>query len=221
MKKTLILCWIMAFGVSSLMAAPVQKKAQAVQKGAAEKMDKNELEIVEELSLARTQPKKYVEFLEAHLKLFTDDGDYLEGKVHIRTKEGKAAVTEAIEFLKKVKPLPAMKPSEELAMAADDHVKDTGPKGITGHDGTDKSKPTERIARHGKVKRTSGENIAYGPDKPRAIVMQLIIDDGVKDRGHRKNIFSADFLLAGVATGAHSKYGTMCVMDFADAVQQK
>lgn len=46
-------------------------------------------------------------------------------------------------------------------------------------------------------------------------MISLIVDAGVRDRGHRKNIFMRDFGVVGVACGSHSRYGTMCVMDFA------
>ncbi len=60
-----------------------------------------------------------------------------------------------------------------------------------------------------------GENISYGPDDGREVVLQLIIDDGVPDRGHRANIFSPGFRLAGVVCGPHPKFRTICVIDFA------
>ena len=41
-------------------------------------------------------------------------------------------------------------------------MKDTGPKSITGHNGTDGSTPSIRIARYGSVVAGSGENISYG-----------------------------------------------------------
>jgi uncharacterized protein YkwD len=65
-----------------------------------------------------------------------------------------------------------------------------------------------------------GENISYGPDDGLEVVLQLIIDDGVPDRGHRANIFSPDFRLAGVACGPHPTFRTVCVIDFAGGTRE-
>jgi uncharacterized protein YkwD len=59
-----------------------------------------------------------------------------------------------------------------------------------------------------------GENIAYGPTSARGMVLQLIIDDGMPDRGHRKNFFTPGFTQAGVACADHPDYQTICVIDF-------
>jgi hypothetical protein len=59
------------------------------------------------------------------------------------------------------------------------------------------------------------ENIAYGPPSARDVVRELIIDQGVASRGHRRNIFNATVDTAGVKCGAHKVYGAMCVIDFA------
>lgn len=53
------------------------------------------------------------------------------------------------------------------------------------------------------------------------IVIQLLIDDGVLSRGHRKNILSNEFNFVGVSFGQHSKHKCICVMDFASEIHQK
>ena len=52
------------------------------------------------------------------------------GKTTLRTKEGPAAVNEAIEYLNRLAPVQPMKWNEELGKAARDHVIDTGAKGL-------------------------------------------------------------------------------------------
>lgn len=210
---------ISILGLLSIIS--VMGLVQAAPKKSEAAMSKKELEVITEMNLARTKPAEYAKFVEAHLRSFDGDKIYREGGANIMTQEGTAAVKEAIEFLKKAKPLPALTSSEGLALASRDHVNDTGPQGLTGHNGTDGSKPHERIQRHGKVTSTSGENISYGPDEARSIVMQLIIDDGVPNRGHRTNIFSPKFMTAGVAMGKHKQYKTMCVINYADAFAKK
>ena len=63
--------------------------------------------------------------------------------------------------------------------------------------------------------------INYGDETPRMTVIQLVIDDGVPGRGHRKNLFNPDFKVAGAAIGPHKTYGTMAVVDMADAFTAK
>ena len=138
------------------------------------------------------------------------------GQIDLRTNEGAAVVKECIEFLKVQ--APSTHPlawSNELAHACLDHVKDTGPKGITGHTGADGSSMSDRIGRYCQAVGSSGENISYGCNTPREIVLQLIVDDGVESRGHRHNMFNPSWRSHGCNTGPHSVYGTMTCQDFA------
>lgn len=38
-----------------------------------------------------------------------------------------------------------------------------------------------------------GENIAYGKETGKEAIIDLIVDDGVSKRGHRKNVFKNNF----------------------------
>ncbi|MDR2495391.1 MAG: CAP domain-containing protein, partial [Spirochaetaceae bacterium] len=96
-----------------------------------------------------------------------------------------------------------------------------GPRGTTGHAGSNGSSPRDRLNRYGAWGVNVGENISYGGATGQDIVVQLLIDDGVPSRGHRKNNMESAFAFAGVGVGAHKVYGTMAVLDFAAAYTEK
>jgi uncharacterized protein YkwD len=174
------------------------------------------MKVLAEINLARTDPRAYAGFLREFRRQFRGKYYVLPGSaVRIQTGEGVAAVDEAIRFLSRSKPLPPLTWSEGLAEAAAELAEEQGGSGATGHTDRQSHGVRERIERHGKWERRIGENIGYGPTGPRNMVMQLIIDDRVPDRGHRINTFSRDFTTAGVACGPHPRFGSMCVVDFA------
>ncbi|MBN2874962.1 MAG: CAP domain-containing protein [Spirochaetales bacterium] len=180
-----------------------------------------DLEVVSELNLARTQPEAYIDILMDYKSYIR--GAYLEkpGEIRIVLNEGVRAVDEAITFLKKQAPLPPLTLSRGLSLAARDHALDQGKTGQTGHTGSDSSSMGGRIMRYGSWISTAGENIAYGGKSARDFVIQLIVDDGVASRGHRKNIFNPKFLVVGVSCGTHPRYRTVCVQDFAAGYEEK
>lgn len=177
--------FIAAFAFALLLAASSPASELATQ-------------VLAEVNLARTQPRQYARIVEARLGT-----------------GGSSAVREAVRFLEKAAPLRALACSEGLNASAWSHVADAGPRGAMGHSGSGGSSPFTRMARHGRWIGRAGENIYYGPQDARGIVIALIVDEGVRGRGHRKNLFSGAFAVAGVAHGGHARYGAMCVMDFA------
>jgi uncharacterized protein YkwD len=117
--------------------------------------------------------------------------------------------------------MPPLLPAKGLFFAAKDHANDTGPKGIAGHTGSDGSSAGQRINRYGEWNRGAGENISYGYNVGRDIVVQLLIDDGVPNRGHRNNILNKSFEYVGVAIGSHSIFTYLCVIDYANEYTDK
>lgn len=59
-----------------------------------------------------------------------------------------------------------------------------------------------------------GENIMYGGDTPLEAILSLAIDDGVKSRGHRENMFNPDFYYTGCGTDMHAAFRITTVTTF-------
>ncbi len=167
-------------------------------------------------NLVRQNPSILLPLLEEDLKNFVDSTIWSPGQPGLATEEGPSAWREAIRFIKQVQlPLHPLEWNDSLAAAAIDHAYDLGPKGGTGHVGSDKSTMSDRVARHGKWRVTLAENIYFGHTDPKEIIKQLVVDDGVASRGHRDNIFNPDFRAVGIGTAPHTDYGCMCVIDYA------
>ncbi|MBU1566353.1 MAG: CAP domain-containing protein [Proteobacteria bacterium] len=181
----------------------------------------SERAVLAEINLARSEPRLYAGFLKEFRSNFRGNFYGIPGMATvIETNEGVAAVDEAINFLVRQKSLPVLGWSAGLAVAAAELAREQEKSGATGHDGEKSGGISARIERNGIRGRMIGENIAYGPSSARGMVMQMIIDDGVSNRGHRKNQFNPIFDRAGVYCGSHPSYETMCVIDFCGGSRQ-
>lgn len=176
--------------------------------------------VVQEMNLARQNPQRYATYVEELRGTFDGATMVLPGGKRFRTKEGAAAIDEAIRFLRSAQPLPPLAFSGGMSHAASDHCADQVG-GAMGHKGSDRSNPGARMNRYGSWGLGWGENIAYGKSKARDIVIALIVDDGLRERKHRKNIFSSTFAFAGAAIGTHAKYGAVCSIEFAGAYAEQ
>jgi uncharacterized protein YkwD len=88
-------------------------------------------QIFELMNHCRADPKAFIPHLQEMLSRFESNNLLKQpGKTTLRTKEGPAAVNEAIEYLNRLAPVPMLKWNEELGKAARDHVLDTGSKGL-------------------------------------------------------------------------------------------
>ena len=178
-------------------------------------------QIVKEVNLARTNPGAYAAWLRGQRQYYRGAQLRRPGEVPIRTKEGLAAVDEAIRRLEKQRPVGALGLSKGLSLAARDLTAPQGASGGFGHTGPDGSSPSDRIERHGQWESVIGENVAYGQRTARDVVAAFIVDDGVPGRGHRKNLYNAAFHVMGVDCGPHSTYGTTCAITFAGGFREK
>lgn len=219
MKNKLFALWIFAVFIflssCGSLSSPASKHVPSNDNAAQNPIVRD---ILIELNRVRRNPKKYAEEeIKPRLKYF--DGKFYKapGQIPILTNEGASAVQECIDVLMKTKPMELLELEKGLCSAAQWLADDQAKTGKTGHYGSDGSSPFDRINRYGKVLITGGENCAYGPKTGREIVAQLLIDDGVADRGHRINILKPEFKKVGIGYNneANAPYGTVSVMDFA------
>ena len=168
--------------------------------------------VLAELNRARTDPAAFARSLREvrgyyHGNLLARPG---VGTTYL-TQEGVAPVDEAIAFVDGEAAQAPLSSATVLTAAAIDHQAEQRADGTVGHAGHDGSTPAERVRRHGGNVYV-GEVIAYGSNDPTDIVRQLIVDDGVADRGHRRLLYDASLRYAGVSCGDHPVYRYMCVV---------
>jgi uncharacterized protein YkwD len=176
--------------------------------------------VIREMNLARQNPALYATFVQEVRSQMSGNVLVLPGHMRIRTREGTTALDEAIRFLRNAQSLPPLAFSRGMSRAAADHCADQAGGGF-GHEGRDRSHAGERISRYGNFSGGWAENISYGKSTARAVVIALIIDDGLPARKHRKNIFNPTYNYAGAAFGRHARFGTMCSMDFAGGYAER
>ncbi len=188
-----------------LAQAPAPPKATAFERA-----------VVQEMSDLRVRPKAYARHLRELRGWFEGKLWVRPDRVPLRTEEGVAALDEAIAFLESVTPVGPLRFNEGLAQAARLHAQDIGPRGAIGHVGADGSRLSARLNRLGTWQGTVAENIGTLEEDPRQVVIQLLVDDGVPDRGHRHNLFNPDLHQAGAGSAPHRDYRVVTVIDYAD-----
>jgi uncharacterized protein YkwD len=176
--------------------------------------------ILAELNRLRADPARYAEVLRHQRWYYRGDILAIPGFPEVLTKEGLRPVDEAIAALESIRGGRGLVTlSAGLSRAAADHARDEGRLGLTGHAGSDGSDFRGRIERYGKWSGAIGEDISYGAQGAREVVSDLLIDDGVANRGHRNSLLDPRWRYVGIACGAHASYRMVCVMDFASSYQ--
>ena len=112
--------------------------------------------------------------------------------------------------LRKVKGLPVLIPEDDLTGIAQGHATKSGRTGHVGHRNFEERFEPFMGAPYTNV----GENCSYGHANAIDIVISLLIDEGVRNLGHRENTLKPEFNSVGVAIREHKRYRYNCVIDF-------
>ena len=194
-----------------------KKGIQIDQTSNTQEIDYDELsqEIFTEQNRVRVDPSSYIEKLERAKNFFRDKIFRHPAEIPIETYEGVEGITNAIEFLKNQESLPELQYSEELSKAAKDHANDIGSKGLSSHEGSDGNGICERVEKYIEWDGAIAENLDFCYKFAENIVMNLIIDDGSKEKHQRSHLFNKDFNFCGVGCDKHKSFKICSVIVYA------
>jgi hypothetical protein len=199
---SLVLCFILTFSFTQKLY-PFEKWTQeeinlvkSVQNIGY--MDSTEKRILYLCNLVRINPKL---FRKTYLQEYID-----VNKLDIKNYY----LSSLISTLEVLKPIQLLRADSNLYEMAKFHAVKMGERGKVGHDGFD-SRSKKFLKNKFSI---VGENCSYGSFTSTDIFMDLLIDEGISDLGHRKNILRPNFTSMGVSIKPHKSYGINCVMDF-------
>jgi len=117
--------------------------------------------------------------------------------------------------LKEIKNLGLLYPDETLSYVSRQHGKDMNKHNLAGHNSSDGRTMVDRIKKY-YPNRSMAENLAFGFSSGLANVSLLLLDKGVPDLGHRKNILNKTLgiNIVGVSIQPHPHYKYSATIDF-------
>lgn len=217
-KVTIFAVFVLLFSISAAKAQKKNtKKNRTTKNYSASNISK---EILNEINRVRMNPKEYIDDLRNLKRDMNGKTLRLPDGALLKTIEGVAAIDDAIRDLEKISGLKPIKFSEDLSKVADIQLTDLKENIYLRHKGKDGSDLDTRISRIGVVGKSRAENISYYSRGAKLIVLSLIIDDGVYNRVHRRNILNKKFKQIGIAYGDSNQKVAVCVMVFADEFEK-
>lgn len=152
-----------------------------------EYMTVEEKAMLDEINLLRGDPNAYILHVDAYIASFISD----PGWDAATKREEVQAANELIDELRTMEPLPPLRADESLYNVAVRHGEDMKVMEQVTHRGSDGSQPFQRI--RDSTDLDGAENLVGGGIDVRESVLMLLVDGGVENRGHRRNLLDADW----------------------------
>lgn len=163
--------------------SPVAPKSTSGQSGVSF-MRPDENAMLAEINLMRTNPTGYIPHVEEFISYLKSDWG----------GQGISAARELIDQLRRTPPLQSLEASECLYRTVKkhgDYYRETGRE--LDHVGRGGSNIGDRIKADCPDYADGSENLSLGVGDIRKIILWLLVDNGLPDRGHRKNLLNPKF----------------------------
>lgn len=163
------------------------------------------------INMIRQKPTDFIKYLKER-ELEYDGNSYVYRKATCRvvTHEDVSAVTEAIAFLEKSRPILPFEKDKKLYNTAKEQGTFLIEQSIVTHKGQFNKEPEQRIVAamgRGSV----AEYMVINEPKAKHVAINLLVDDGLKDRPNRQLITSKDFGHIGIYGSSHPSKGYIVV----------
>lgn len=179
-------------------------------------LSEEEKNIIFYMNLMRIDGEKFFntclqDFVKDHNQRMLQYSNYKELKINTYDRYYRGLQQD----LKNVKNLGLYYPNETLTYVSLQHGKDMNRKNIAGHNSSDGRSMYDRISKY-YPNRSMAENLAFGFAKGLDNVCMLLLDKGVPDLGHRKNMLNTKNKLniVGVSIQRHPAYKYSATIDF-------
>ena len=161
-------------------------------------------DLIIEINLLRTNPKKYAKTISKYMNYFR--GKLLclpESNAGIQTEEGVEAFKEAVDFLNKQPKIEPLKPSKGLCRIAEEFVSIYQKPDCADMANRDME---EIINKYGSFGGSFSRAMDFGGETPEMAIINLVVSDGDPSRGQRESLLSTEINRIGVANGKHDTY---------------
>ncbi len=177
-------------------------------------LNDDEKNLILAMNLIRYDPPKYSRmYIYPKLQYFSGTAFNFPGRTTLRTKEGLEAVRELYLELLKAESMPIFYPSRGMCRASRDHAIYMKNTGATSHQG--QGGMSDRVSKYGQWVSGLAENLQWGTSNAHDAIVSLMVDDGIKSRGHRRNMMNPSYTKVGVAVEEHPRWRISYVINYA------
>ena len=161
-----------------------------------------ERDLIYEVNKVRRDPAGYVDKLVRYKNYFQGNvWKHPDNKAGIKTEEGAAAVDEAIQFLRsQAQRVDELTPSKGLNKVAADFLREFQ------KDANANVELDPVISRYGNFTGNFRRLVQFGSDTAEQVVINLLVCDGDRSRGHRDALLADGLKRIGVAYGTQETY---------------
>ena len=169
--------------------------------------------VVEEVNKIRLNPKTYSNKIRGYLSCFQGNVLRIPKQPGLMTQEGPTAYREAADFLLSLPKLQPLTLDNALNSAAQDMATE-----LSHYEEFEQMDSINRdsiLEKYGHYEGQFGESTDFGSMSPEMVVVNLLVDDGNKNRSNRKMLFKETYRKIGCGAAPHSTYKSVTVIMFA------